>query len=529
MSSLPAVSVALITFNDEKYVRDAIRSVLRQTFSELELVIVDDGSTDGTARAIAEFSDPRIVSIRQENRGSSAAMNRAIAACRGRYIALLAGDDVCHADRVAAQWEAHRRAGGGMVFSNVDYIDDRGDPIEAGHFPKDFFALPPMSQAQILEAFFRRGNFIHPITCFAEAQTLRDAAPIDPLLCQFNDYEWLIRLVKKQPFTVMRRCTLSARTRSGNANMSAFTPRKNVRCTNELYLVLRRFFDDVSPDLFREAFREQLIYPDSRSDTELACEQAFLYLRHPQFPVARLIGVEKLHNLFQDPSTAVVLRDHFHFTPTAFAALLLDIDPFNQLSRYESLLFVDTGKGFNSAECCKTLGNHLCETFELTFDLSAFASVCGLRWDPVELQLCQVQLEAVCWRDRKGNEHAVDLAQIQSNGQRRAEGSFAFQTLDPMVFLPIAGEAQQLTLRGRWQVTEPNASAFQINTLLLEREEALRRRDEEFQERETALSDLRRVVQARDQELQAMRNSRSWRWLSAVRSLIPLRGRRRTG
>ena len=72
----PLVSVSLVTFNHERFIASAIRSVLDQSLPDLELVIVDDGSTDATPSVIASFDDPRIVSIRQENRGPGAAGER---------------------------------------------------------------------------------------------------------------------------------------------------------------------------------------------------------------------------------------------------------------------------------------------------------------------------------------------------------------------------------------------------------------------------------------------------------------------
>src|SRR5436305_5580471 len=103
MTRTPLVSVTLVTYNHEKYIDAAIRSVLDQTFRDLELVIVNDGSTDGTAGRIAAFDDPRIVVVHQDNRGPSAAANRAIATTHGKYVALFTGDDVCHPDRLRRQ------------------------------------------------------------------------------------------------------------------------------------------------------------------------------------------------------------------------------------------------------------------------------------------------------------------------------------------------------------------------------------------------------------------------------------------
>jgi glycosyltransferase involved in cell wall biosynthesis len=489
----PLVSVNLVTYNHENYIREAVRSVLRQTVSDLELVIVDDGSVDGTGRAVAEFDDPRIVYIRQENQGPGGATNRGLAACRGRFVALMTGDDVCHPDRLELQLQAHERAGGGVVFSNVDYIDEDGNPLESAHYPKDYFDIPPLSRAQILERFFHHCNFINTVSLFGELRDLRGAGPLDPLLYQLQDFEWLTRLVKKHEFTFVRRCTLSYRARRGDANLSTMNPGRAARWASEYAFILRGFFDGVDPELFRAAFRQHLVSPASRSPVELACEQAFLCARHPNFPLARLIGVEKLRALLADPEAAAVLRDQFRLSPRAFVDLLLHVDVLNLLGRFRTLLYVDTGKGFNAAESCELVGNHLAEPFSLTYDLSAFPAVRELRWDPAEQQLCDVRLEAVSWRDRQGGEHALDLSRVGSNGERGGD-RFTFRTLDPMFFFPIAGEVGQITIRGRWQVLSPEASLVQSVALLADRDEALRVRERELREVTAVLHETGRCL-----------------------------------
>jgi glycosyltransferase involved in cell wall biosynthesis len=78
----PLVSVAVTTYNHEKYIRDAVRSVLDQTHTDLEVVVVDDGSTDATEARVRAIRDPRLVYIRQENQGPSVTAKTALAACR---------------------------------------------------------------------------------------------------------------------------------------------------------------------------------------------------------------------------------------------------------------------------------------------------------------------------------------------------------------------------------------------------------------------------------------------------------------
>jgi glycosyltransferase involved in cell wall biosynthesis len=577
MRPTPLVSVHLVTYNQEKYIAETISSVLGQTISDLELVIVDDGSTDGTGRIVAQFDDPRITYIRQDNQGPSAATNRGVPVCRGRYIAMMTGDDVCHPDRLAVELEAHTRAGGGIVFSDIDYIDDQGSPLDACYLPKGLFDTAAMTQAQILNRFFHHGNFINAVTAFTETQTMRSSGLFDPALYQLQDYDMWIRLVQKHPFTFLRRPTIHYRIHRHSGNLSAPTPPRIVRTWNEQFLIFRRFFDGVPVELFQEAFGDQFVNPRSSAPLELACEQAFLLLRH-HFPLARLIGMEKLHGLLQEPESAQVLREQFSFTVPHFADLLLRLDPLNWLPRFRSLLYVDTGKGFNDTEVCETLANHSAEKFELTYDLAKYPPVTMLRWDPVELQFCRVWLEEVSWEDRAGQVHSVDPASAWSNGQRSADGSHEFQTLDPVIHLPIAGDVVRITVRGRWQVLDQpetwrrtigllqnQDAAFrrseqtlrervvqlqerdrQLHALtqqlqerdrqsqvqerqLQEQERQLHERDLQLYERHKELLDLAQRLQDRERELGAVKSSKSWRFVNWLRSRLPVRKGRKAG
>ncbi|MHB8577692.1 MAG: glycosyltransferase family 2 protein, partial [Dehalococcoidia bacterium] len=96
----PQVSVVMVTYNHERYIGDAVQSVLAQTFSDFELIIVNDGSVDGTERIIRTLPDPRVTYIQQQNQGPSAAVNTGIAFASGKFVAFMTGDDVCHPSRL---------------------------------------------------------------------------------------------------------------------------------------------------------------------------------------------------------------------------------------------------------------------------------------------------------------------------------------------------------------------------------------------------------------------------------------------
>jgi glycosyltransferase involved in cell wall biosynthesis len=92
-SILPKVSVIIPTFERGWCLREAVDSALAQEFANFELIVVDDGSTDGTAELLEAYR-PKVRLLRQENRGVSAARNRGIAAARGELIAFLDSDDL---------------------------------------------------------------------------------------------------------------------------------------------------------------------------------------------------------------------------------------------------------------------------------------------------------------------------------------------------------------------------------------------------------------------------------------------------
>lgn len=100
----PLVSVLIPTFNRAQYVGDAVRSSLAQTLDDIEVLVVDDGSTDDTAALLATFSDPRLRVVRHDrNRGIPRTRNTALSAARGRFVAWLDSDDMARSNRLAEQ------------------------------------------------------------------------------------------------------------------------------------------------------------------------------------------------------------------------------------------------------------------------------------------------------------------------------------------------------------------------------------------------------------------------------------------
>lgn len=105
MASHPTVSVLIPCYNAERYIGETLKSVFRQTWPQLEIIVVDDGSSDNSAGVVRHFatSEQRLRLIKQENTGASAARNRAFAASRGEFIQFLDADDLIDPEKIELQ------------------------------------------------------------------------------------------------------------------------------------------------------------------------------------------------------------------------------------------------------------------------------------------------------------------------------------------------------------------------------------------------------------------------------------------
>jgi glycosyltransferase involved in cell wall biosynthesis len=133
---VPAVSVVIPSYNHAAYLAEAVRSVLDQTLRDLELIVVDDGSTDDSLAVLAGIGDPRLRVVSQPNAGAPAALNRGVEQARGALVAVLNSDDAFAPDRlqrcVAALSPAHS-----LVGSWVQIVDQSGGDLGIKHGVRD--------------------------------------------------------------------------------------------------------------------------------------------------------------------------------------------------------------------------------------------------------------------------------------------------------------------------------------------------------------------------------------------------------
>jgi glycosyltransferase involved in cell wall biosynthesis len=184
----PALSVVMSVFNAEPFLEDAIASIRGQSFDDFEFIIVDDGSTDGTADRLAHHAslDSRIRVLSQENRGLIAALNRALAASTAPLIARMDGDDVAMPDRFARQTQAFADVPQALVIGSAYLeIDQDGGLGETW--------LPPLSPAAIRSALERNNCMANP-TCMIRRDAIVAVGAYRRAFLYCEDYDLWLRI-----------------------------------------------------------------------------------------------------------------------------------------------------------------------------------------------------------------------------------------------------------------------------------------------------------------------------------------------
>jgi len=185
-----AVSVIMPAYNVERYVGEAIRGILDQTFGDFELLIRDDGSTDGTLSVIRGFGDPRIVLLPKRNHvGAAQARNDALAVARGAFIAPQDADDIVAPTRLEREVSFLRAHPGIGIVGTFGWVSDARGRRRATT------ELPTENQEIKALAFDTRAAMIHASAMFRR-ELLERAGGYDPRFRAAHDYDLILRILE---------------------------------------------------------------------------------------------------------------------------------------------------------------------------------------------------------------------------------------------------------------------------------------------------------------------------------------------
>lgn len=226
------VSIMMPAYNAEKYIGCAIESILAQTYTNWELIIINDGSKDSTAEKAVAYTDPRILIFNQPNGGESVARNHALSRSKGEFIAFLDADDRFlphHLQRAIEYLQNHHEHH--AVYTDGMYINPDGSEIE----PLSKRRRGPFTGI-IFEQLVRASDVFGPPICVVlrHSEVLRNQLSFDQRIVIGPDWDFMTRFAENNPFGYIDEITCQYRLHPNSISVSTDQARRR------LYLALCR-------------------------------------------------------------------------------------------------------------------------------------------------------------------------------------------------------------------------------------------------------------------------------------------------
>jgi glycosyltransferase involved in cell wall biosynthesis len=186
MIASPRVTILMTVYNEERYVGAAVRSILGQTFADFELLVIDDGSTDGSRSVVESFDDPRVRVVSRENRGLTASLNEGLQLARGEYVARQDADDESlptRLEREVALLDADPRVG--LVGTNYTIVDEHG----TAQVTTSVFTHPDdLAVAEIISNQYGHGSVMF------RKRVIDEVGGYDASVGHVEDYDLFVRI-----------------------------------------------------------------------------------------------------------------------------------------------------------------------------------------------------------------------------------------------------------------------------------------------------------------------------------------------
>jgi glycosyltransferase involved in cell wall biosynthesis len=209
VTNVATVSVIVPAYNAEKTILETIQSIQNQTFSDFEIVVINDGSRDRTVEILGTIDDPRLKVFSYENGGLPVARNRGIEKAIGQFLSFIDADDLWTPDKLAAQLAAlEQHPDAGAAYSWTAYIDAESNFLYNGKpVPFDGNIYPQL----LLECFIANGSNI-----LVRRECVEAVGQFDPTLKSTEDWDFYLRLAAKYPFALVPKYQILYRRSSGS-------------------------------------------------------------------------------------------------------------------------------------------------------------------------------------------------------------------------------------------------------------------------------------------------------------------------
>lgn len=271
----PLVSVIMPCYNHEKYVGQAIESVLNQTYTNVEFIVCDNGSTDGSYEVIKQYEGKIDKILHLDKNDIEKAGTMLKEQCTGKYISFMTSDDF---------WEKQKLEKQMQVLKNNPQIKacftwaNEADENLVLQGEKELFIERNKSRYQWLKRLLIQGNCLAYPSAVVEREAYRDACSRLLPFYQLSDlYLWILILLKHDIYVVEEPLVWFRWHESGaNHNMSAPNPEGLKRTVNETVFILEEIITQMDADVFKNTFEDRLRNKEASTKEEISCEKFFL-------------------------------------------------------------------------------------------------------------------------------------------------------------------------------------------------------------------------------------------------------------
>lgn len=332
---MPKVSIVCASYNHEAYVGHLIESVLSQSYTNFELIIVDDCSSDRTVEIIRQYQDERLILMTSDrNRGQFVATNRGINAAKGEYIATINSDDAFLAGKLEKQvafLDSHPEIG--AVFTLPQIIDEQGrEFVDRKNRNTTIFNQPNRSQAEWLRYFFDHGNCLCHPSCMIRKHWHDQIGLYEHRFANMADLDLWVRLCLKTTLHIIPEQLTQFRVHARSGSRKSQVTKKRSRW--EHTQLMRHFLTIDSISLLLQMFPELASLEAIHSEPDAALTPYFLALMSlsKNRPLYDLFALDALFEVMADESRMERLADRYQFTTIDFFRLTGERDPYNLLS-----------------------------------------------------------------------------------------------------------------------------------------------------------------------------------------------------
>lgn len=322
------VSIIMPVYNGERYLKYSISSVLKQSYDNFELIIVDDASIDCTQNIIKSYTDARIKIITLEKGMNIAyAGNCGLEIADGEYIARIDCDDIWESDKLEKQiqyMQANPEIG--ACFTRVNVIDDAGMLANDRYNQifQMFNSTQNKNQKEWVKTFFLMGNFLCNSSVLIRTEVLNQVGRFYNLAyVPGEDFELWTRVILKYPIYIMDEKLVQYRWTEDALKLSGESNEKKAAFENVHMLIRWKYLDNMMDEMFICYFADEFVDPEANTCLELEIEKAFLLLKcaDKQNGKINFLGLQKLCQLVCRPDVLEVLQNKYDFDMRSYYKL----------------------------------------------------------------------------------------------------------------------------------------------------------------------------------------------------------------